>query len=201
MKIKSNHLLIFLLSIIFMFCLIFLFGCKESIGTVDYFLEKTGELEDSEIVISPSEKTREEIDKIITEAEKEIEVEKQEKSEAELLEGFEEQEKLLPDEPITYNGDLEGVAVILIVDFKTTTVSGSLSLSGDDYVEAAINGNIEIESFKIDATFSGIMGSKKYDMTYPFTGIINGTISEDISIFKGVLLDDEGQGGDFTASK
>ena len=35
-----------------------------------------------------------------------------------------------------------------MVNFKTTEVSGSLSLSGDDYVDAAIDGVINIDTFE-----------------------------------------------------
>ena len=59
--------------------------------------------------------------------------------EAELLEGFEEEEKLFPDEPITYSGEFDGVGITLIVDYKTTVVSGSVNLSGDDYVDGLCN--------------------------------------------------------------
>lgn len=123
-------------------------------------------------------------------------------TEAELLEGFEEEEKLIPDEPITYSGNALGLYVVLIVNFKTAEVTGSISLSGDDYVDATItNGKIKIETFEITANFSGIMGSKKYGAEYPFDGIIAGKVSEDLSTFIGDIRDDEGDGGKFTIYK
>jgi len=121
--------------------------------------------------------------------------------EAELLEGFEEEEKLFPDEPITYSGEFDGVGITLIVDYKTTVVSGSVNLSGDDYVDATINGEIDIDTFKVTSNFSGIMGSKEYGKEYPFNGIVTGIISEDLSTFNGEILNDEGAGGEFTATK
>ncbi|MFC2145623.1 hypothetical protein ACFLQQ_04755 [Actinomycetota bacterium] len=136
---------------------------------------------------------------------KELEREEREKkereeaaAEAELGEGFEEEEKLIPNDPITYYGDVQGVDVILVINFKTTEVSGSVSLSGDDYIDAAIDGVISIDTFEITSNFSGIMGSKEYGVSYPFNGTINGNISDDLKIFNGVLLDDEGGGGKFT---
>jgi len=122
--------------------------------------------------------------------------------EAELLEGFEEEEELIPDEPITYSGDALGLDVVLIVDFKTTTVTGLINLSGDVYVDATItDGEIDIDTFEIIANFSGIIGMKEYGEEEGFFGIITGIISEDYSTFNGVILDDEGWGGKFTASR
>ena len=137
-------------------------------------------------------------------------VEKKEKDEQErkkyevdpeLSEGFEEEEELIPSEPMSYCGDALGLDVVLIVNFKTTEVSGSINLSGDDYVDAAItDGKIDIETFEITANFSGIMGSKEYGEAYPFNGTIKGIISDDLNTFNGDIRDDEGDGGKFTAA-
>ena len=137
----------------------------------------------------------------IEKPEKEIVVEKVEKEYTEQSQEIEEES--LPSEPITYSGDALGLAVVLIVDFKTTVVTGSVSLSGDFYVDATItNGKIDIETFEITANFSGIMGSGEYGgIEEPFNGTITGIISEDLSTFNGVILDDEGDGGDFTLNK
>ncbi|MFC2144712.1 hypothetical protein ACFLQQ_00095 [Actinomycetota bacterium] len=123
-------------------------------------------------------------------------------AEAEFEEGFEEEEKLIPKEPITYSGDALGLAVVLVVNFKTTVVTGSVNLSGDDYIDATItDGIINIDTFEITSNFSGIMGSAEYGVEYPFNGTIIGIISNDLSTFDGVILDDEGDGGKFTASR
>jgi hypothetical protein len=131
------------------------------------------------------------------------EEEEQATAEAELEELiFEEEEKLIPDEPITYSGDALGLAVVLVVNFKTTEVTGSIILSGDDYVDATItDGKINIDTFEITANFSGIMGSAEYGEDAPFNGTITGIISNDLSTFDGVILDDEGDGGKFTINK
>ncbi len=122
--------------------------------------------------------------------------------EAELLEGSEEEERLIPNEPITYSGDALGLAVVLVVNFKTKVVTGSISLSGDDYVDATItDGKINIETFEITANFSGIMGSAEYDQVDTFNGIITGKVSEDLNTFNGDIRDDEGDGGKFTINK
>jgi len=122
--------------------------------------------------------------------------------EAEPEEGFEEEEKLIPDDPITYSGDALGLAVILVVNFKTKVVTGSINLSGDDYVDATItDGKINIETFEITANFSGIMGSAEYDQVDTFSGIITGKVSEDLNTFNGDIRDDEGDGGEFTIKK
>lgn len=113
----------------------------------------------------------------------------------------EEEERLIPDEPITYSGDLWDVGIDLIVDFKTKVVSGSLSQSGDPYVNAKIDGTINIETFKVTTTFSGVVGAPEYGKEEPFNGTINGIISDDLSTFNGILLDDEGESGEITLTK
>ncbi len=108
----------------------------------------------------------------------------------------------IPAKPVTYYGDALGLDVVLIVNFKTTEVSGSVNLSGDDYVDATItDGKIDIETFEITANFSGIMGSKEYSEADSFNGTIKGIISDDLNTFNGDILDDEGGGGEFTAMR
>ena len=124
MKIKIKRLLISLLTTILMFNLLVMSGCQ-----LIYLIQKIGqnpssEGEETSIVISGaiSEEETKVLDEVITEAEKEIE-------EAEL----EEEEKMLPNEPVKYNGEFGGVSIILVIDFKTTKVTGSVSLSGDEF--------------------------------------------------------------------
>jgi len=114
----------------------------------------------------------------------------------------EEEEKLISNEPITYSGSIEGVAVILIVDFKTKEVTGSLSLSGDDYVDATINGEItDIKTFEIYTNYSGVGGTKGLG-EFPFNGIITGKITDDLSTFNGEVQPDyEDTGTKFTATR
>jgi len=170
-----------------------------------YFIEKIGqnpssEGEETSLELSGviSEEETKVLDEVITEAEKEIE----EAEEAELLQGFEEEEKLILDEPITYSGDALGLAVVLVVNFKTEVVTGSINLSGDDYVDATItDGIINIDTFEITANFSGIMGSAEYSQEDTFNGIITGKVSEDLNTFNGDIRDDEGDGGKFTITK
>jgi hypothetical protein len=45
------------------------------------------------------------------------------------------------------------------------------------------------------------MGSGEYGVDYPFNGTITGIISNDLSTFDGGILDDEGGGGKFKASR
>ena len=45
------------------------------------------------------------------------------------------------------------------------------------------------------------MGWKETGDTDIFIGTINGVADEDLSISEGVILDNEGTGGDFTASR
>ena len=204
---KRKHLLISLLVIVLM-VLLFLSTSCDGIGGL---LKEIGfgrdeipfEILDESVLENEGEPLDE-----TQEAEKEYqqEVKKSEEtaqaleaaSEAELTE---EEEKLFPDEPITYSGNLWDVGIDLIVDFKTKVVSGSLNQSGDPYVNAEIDGTINIETFKVTTTFSGVVGAPEYGMEEPFNGTINGIISDDLSTFNGILLDDEGDGGKFTASR
>ena len=113
----------------------------------------------------------------------------------------EEEENLIPNEPITYSGNIDGVPVILIVNFKTTEVTGSLSLSGEDYIDAPINGKIDINTFEITSNYSGIAGTKELG-EFPFNGTITGIITDDLSTFNGEIQPDyEDTGTKFTATK
>ena len=89
----------------------------------------------------------------------------------------------------------------MTVDFKTTAVSGSLDASGDYYLSAGIEGTINIETFKINANFSGIMGASEAGIEEPWNGTINGEISEDLSTFNGDIKDDEDYGTKFIATR
>jgi hypothetical protein len=107
----------------------------------------------------------------------------------------------IPDKPVTYSGNALGLSVVLIVNFKTKVVSGSVSMSGDGYVDATIT-NGTIDAFYINAKFSGIMGTKEYGgIEEEFKGTISGPISNDLSTFDGLIIDDEGGGGEFTATR
>jgi hypothetical protein len=94
------------------------------------------------------------------------------------------------------------VDIILVIDFKTQQVSGKLTETGNHYTDAVIDGTIDIETFKIKSTFSGIMGSVHEDEDVPFNGTIDGIVSEDLKTFDGTLEDkgNEGIGGAFTAT-
>lgn len=180
-----------------MFSLVFTSGCELVVGVEEYILETIAPMgRDDQYTKHLSDENIKEIDKAIAEAEEEMKAEE----EIELLEGFEEEEKLIPDEPITYSGEYDGIAITLIVDFKTTAVSGSISLGGDYYLDAAIDGTINIKDFIVTTTFSGIMGAKEAGREESWNGTINGEISDDLSTFNGEIFDDEG-GGEFTASR
>ena len=117
-----------------------------------------------------------------------------------------EDKKSFPDEPITYTGNLyneNGTKVILIVNFKTTGVTGPISLdSTDDYIDATINGKIDLDTLEITSNYSGIWRLKETDEEFPFDGAINGKITEDLSTFNGIIHPDYSEVGvEFTAIK
>ena len=117
-----------------------------------------------------------------------------------------EEENLIPNEPITYSGNLynaNGTEVILIVNFKTTEVTGPISLdSVDDYIDATINGKIDIDTFEVTSNYYGIWRLKETDEEFPFNGTITGKITEDLSTFNGIIHPDYSDVGvEFTATK
>jgi hypothetical protein len=99
---------------------------------------------------------------------------------------------VLLNETITYSITKDGFTVTIIVDFKTTDITGSLSLSGENYIDATItDGKINKNTLDITANYSGTMGSSGTD--YPFNGTITGTISDDLSTLNGTIRDDGGE--------
>ncbi len=117
-----------------------------------------------------------------------------------------EEENLIPNEPITYSGNLynaNGTEVILIVNFKTTEVTGPISLdSVDDYIDATINGKIDIDTFEVTSNYYGIWRLKETEEEFPFNGTITGKITEDLSTFNGIIHPDYSDVGvEFTATK
>ena len=201
MRKKLKYKFIFLLVIVLTVSLFYSSSCGPEYDTkIPITAQESEEAAVAEEEYKAWEREREEREQAAEEAEQR-EKEQAESEEAELLEGFEEEEKLIPNEPITYSGDVGGIDVVLIVNFKTKKVSGSINYSGDSgYVDATIDGEIiDIDNFEIKAKFSGKRGWKE---DFPFKGTINGTISNDLSTFKGDIWDDEtGWGGEFTATK
>ncbi len=121
--------------------------------------------------------------------------------------GVAEEERSFPNEPITYSGNIDMVTVILIVNFKTTEVTGSLSFGGDNintYVDATImDGKINIDTFEITTNYSGVTGSKGegFDpVEFPINGTITGIITDDLSTFNGEMSSEEGA-QKFTATR
>ena len=89
----------------------------------------------------------------------------------------------------------------MIIKFKTAEVSGSVSTQGDYYVDAEIDGKINIETFNVDATFSGVMGVQSAGREEAWSGKITGTITDNLDTFNGKIIDNEGTGGEFTATR
>jgi hypothetical protein len=131
----------------------------------------------------------------------EEEVVTEEETLVEEIEVAEEEENLTPNEPIIYSTSIDGAKVILIVNFKTKEVKGSISKSGEDYVDATIKGEIiNINTFEITTNYSGIEGSPGVEFT--INGTITGKITEDLNIFNGVITPDSyDEGVEFTATR
>ena len=210
---RVKLLLIILLTTILMLSIITLSGCA-----FDYLIERAGGINETDTdtpISSGDKKSAEEAlaaakEEINVEQEREEKLKKEEEEreekqlaveEAELREGLEEEEELIPNEPITYSGELDGVSIIIVIDFKTTEVSGTVNLSGDYWADAEIVGIVNIENFKINAAFDGMCGSKEHGMGETFRGSIEGTVTGDLKTFIGTIIDNEGWGGEFTAAK
>ena len=156
---KNKLMVIFLITVLAMLSLVIITGCGDELG---YLIDRSQDKDVNENK-DISDQNKKAIDEAVAEAEEEMkeeeltegfeeypgeEIEEGQLSEEEqLIEGFEEEERILPNEPVTYNGDMDGVDIALIINFKTTKVSGTVSSGGDQYVDAAIDGIINIETF------------------------------------------------------
>ena len=217
-----NRLLISILIIILIFSLISISGCTSWFRYLDNKMnpdiDSSGRASDADEFNELSDEEEKALDEALAAAEDEIEAEqeKEEKlkkeeeereekqlavEEAELREGLEEEEELIPNEPITYSGECDGVNIIIVIDFKTTKVSGTVSLGGDYWADAEIVGIVNIENFEVNAAFDGMCGSKESGDSETFRGSIEGTVTGDLKAFTGNIIDNEGWGGEFTAAK
>jgi hypothetical protein len=121
--------------------------------------------------------------------------------EAELEEGFEEEEELFPDEIITYHAQLtgahyehlEGLEITLKVNFKTLEVRVEVTGGEADKPSGFYNVSgeiVDIETLEVYA----------YGGDYSFIDSISGNISEDLNRFDGGILSQSISYG-FTASR
>ena len=218
---KIRHLLISFLIIILLLSLLSLSGCT----WIDYLVDKTnpdidiyGNAESSDPLDRIPAEEEKALDEAFDLAEEEIEAEKEKEEklriekeerderelaieEADLREGLEEEEELIPNEPITYSGEFDGTAIIVIINFKTTEVSGSVSYDDGNYwMDAEIVGIINIENFEVNAAFDGMCGSKEAGIGETWRGSIDGTVTGDLKTFNGTIIADDGAGGKFIAS-
>ncbi len=126
-----------------------------------------------------------------------------EEREAELEEAAGEEEKSFPDEPITYTGNISGLPITLTVNFKTTEVTGSMPSPVKSYPDFIVtDGKIDLDTLAITANFSGVRemdSDGNVIQTSWFT--ITGKISDDLSTVNGEILNDEGESGEFTATR
>ena len=100
----------------------------------------------------------------------------------ELEEGFEEEEKYLPNEPVTYSCEQGGISISIVINFKTTEVKGeivSLSSTNEKVLYAEIDGTINIEDFFVKGTFNGFNSEDEY------SGTITGVVTENLDTFIG----------------
>lgn len=193
MRKKKLYPIIATLVLVVLFSMSLLYmGCKEG------FQRNRGE----EIVAA--ERLAEKEEELLAEKEEErlAKAEEEKKTETEQAATTEEEAKPNSSETINYSGIVNEATVILIVDLKTAEVTGSINLSGDDYIDAAVDGKINIDTFEIGAKYSGTGRLESGGEDYPVNGTINGKISDDLSLFKGIIKSDyEESGVEFTATK
>jgi hypothetical protein len=113
------------------------------------------------------------------------------------------EEDSFPNELITYNGDMSGLTVIVIVDYKTTEVTGSLECPAIGYPDYVFtDGKIDIDTLKITAKSSGVRevdSDGNVIQTQEFT--ITGTISEDLTSINGAIANNFDESWEFNATR
>lgn len=183
-----------LLSATLLVSVVFLAGCNSFMDTFDYIFDEVAQDHDFDYPNYLDEQQKQKIKEAVSTAEQEI-------AEEQLMEGLEELEKILPTEPVEYEGDIEGVRFSMTIDFQAETVTGELSLDGDDYAQAQVTGVIDIDTLKVDTAFTGVVGNKEYSLEYPWFGTISGKLSDDLKIFLGTLIDDDNSVINFMATQ
>lgn len=153
---KIRRLFVFLLSIILMFSLVSISGCR----MIEYFFDKLSpDYDDNNRPYDPDPPDLDDIldeeEKIISEAvaaaEKEIREEK-------LTEGFEDYPEI-----ITLKGSIwEGSELILIIDMKKRVVGGSVTFedSNSTYNAKITEGGIDLDANEITASCCGLWEDK-----------------------------------------
>ena len=215
MKKKKLYLILTIFLLVLFCTMVLLFiGCKDNLETQmnREMAEQVREQEEAkadeekQLAIDKQVRQDEAEQRALDEATDQMEREEWEEEEAARETAGAEEENLIPNEPITYTGNLynaNGTEVILIVNFKTTEVTGPISLdSVDDYIDATINGKIDIDTFEVTSNYYGIWRLKETDEEFPFNGTITGKITEDLSTFNGIIHPDYSDVGvEFTATK
>lgn len=173
---------------------VFLAGCDSFMDTFDFIFDEAADSHNPEFPTNLDEQQKQKIKEAVSTAEQEI-------AEEQLMEGLEELEKIFPTQPVEYEGDIEGVSFSMTIDFQAATVTGEMSLDGDDYAQAQVVGTIDINTLKVDTVFTGVVGNKEYSQEYPWFGTISGNLSNDLKIFLGTLIDDENSVINFNATQ
>ena len=176
---KTKYLLIYFLSIILIFSLVFISGCDLILGFEDYITEKISQVGlDDEFSRHLSDENKKEIDKVIVEAEKEIQ-------EEELTEGFEDYPEI-----ITLKGSIwEGSELILIIDMDTRDVEGSVTFkdSNNTYNGKITEGGIDLDTYEITADCCSLWEDKLHEDASGDKCIdIRGQLSKDYKMAFGI---------------
>ena len=176
-------IIFFSMSLLYMGCRPVRSGTAEEIAALERLAEKEEEL------LAEKEEER------LTKAEEEKQTEVEQASPV-------EEDEALPTEKITYTGDMSGVAIILIVNFKTAEVTGSIACPIEGYPDYSINdGKIDLDTLEITAKSTWIREIHNDEVVQTTENTITGTISEDLSTINGEIVNNLDERGVFTATR
>jgi hypothetical protein len=196
---KKRLYILFTVLVLIVFCIISLLsaGCH-LIGYKSTAEEAREELERKETEWATAEQAGEEADKQV-----EIEEEPAAEEKAEESSEAEEEIKSFPDKPVTYTGNISGLPVTLIVDFKTKEITGSLDNPAIEFPNfEVIDGTIYLDNLEITVNFLGVTEMDSDGNVIQTSWLaINGKMSNDLSTINGKVLTEEGEKGEITLTK
>lgn len=108
-----------------------------------------------------------------------------------------------PNEPVTYTGNLSGLPVTLIVDFKTSEITGSMPSAAKVFPDTVVtDGTIYLDTLEIYVFFTGVSEMDSDGNVIKTAWLtITGKVSDDLSTLTGEILNEEGETGEITLTK
>jgi len=110
-----------------------------------------------------------------------------------------EEESSFPSGTFTYTGDMSGAPIIMIVNFETKEVTGSIACPIEGFPDYSIDdGKIDLDSLGISAKSIWIREMHNDEVVQTVEMTITGAISSDVSKIDGEIVNDLGESGLFT---